>query len=346
MSQYPIPNTQYRMTDDLNTLVDELNAPLNPNFKCGYVAVVGKPNVGKSAIVNALVGHRVAITSPKAQTTRRRVLGIFSDADKQVLFMDTPGIHQPKRELGKFMMRQVEMALSDADVILFVADVTRPPGDEDRRVIEEIHQSDRSASGQTAQPGSKPILYVLNKIDAVNPAELLENVRQYEELTGKPLAALSGPPDANTLLTTSATRGDNLQTLMALIVDKLPHGPAFYPPEQYTDQNDRIMAAELVREQALRFLSQEVPHSVAVSVDEFKERRRGPFYIGATIFVERDSQKGILIGKGGEMLRKIGMEARKEIERDLDHPVFLELWVKVRDDWRSNPGAIESLMGG
>lgn len=333
------------MTDDLSKLVDELNAPLNPNFRCGYVAVVGKPNVGKSAIVNALVGHRVAITSPKAQTTRRRVLGIFTDADKQVLFMDTPGIHQPKRELGKFMMRQADMALDDADVILFVADVTRPPDDEDRHVVERIqpesNQSDRSVSGQT---GKKPILRVLNKIDAVNPTELLENIRQYEALLGKPLAPLNGA-SADTLLTTSATRGDNLPALMTLIVEKLPVGPPFYPAEQYTDQNDRIMAAELVREQALRFLQQEVPHSVAVSVDEFKERKRGPFYIGATIFVERDSQKGILIGKGGEMLRKIGMQARKEIERDLDHPVFLELWVKVRDDWRSNPSAIESLMG-
>lgn len=324
------------MSTDLQKLLEEVNAPpANPDFRSGYIAVVGKPNVGKSTLVNALVGRKVSIVSPKAQTTRRRVLGILTTAEAQVLFMDTPGVHQPKQELGKFMMRQVENALQDCDMLVFVADVRSAPDDADRRVAERI------------QPLRQPKLWVLNKADAADPRTLIDTVKAYEELFG---AALPSPlatqaPSERTVVMTSAVRGDGLDDLLRMIVARLPLGPAFYPSEQYTDQTDRVVAAELIREQALRYLEQEVPHAVAVSIDEFKERRRAADYIGATIFVERESQKGILIGRGGEMLKKIGSEARKQIERDLGKPVFLELWVKVREGWRKDARAVESLLG-
>lgn len=323
------------MSTDLQKLLDEINAPPNPNFRSGYAAVVGKPNVGKSTLVNALVGRKVSIVSPKAQTTRRRVLGILTTDEAQVLFMDTPGVHQPKQELGKFMMRQVENALMDSDVLIFVADVRSAPDDADRRVAERI------------LPLRQAKLLVLNKADAADPLTLVDNVKAYEELFGAELPSPVTPPAPSdqTVVMTSAVRGDGLDTLLRMIIARLPPGPAFYPPEQYTDQNDRVVAAELIREQTLRFLEQEVPHAVAVSIEEFTERPRAADYIAATIFVERETQKGILIGKRGDMLKKIGSEARGQIERDLGKPVYLELWVKVREGWRKDARAVESFLG-
>jgi len=297
--------------------------------RAGYVAVVGRPNVGKSTLVNALIGHKVAIVSKKPQTTRRRVLGILSNAQAQILFVDTPGVHQPRQALNKYMMREVDAALADCDAILFVVDVSVAPTDEDKRVAEMI------------RPLPMPKLLALNKSDRLDPVNVMTHTEQYERLLGEP----STRPETDRWMLTSGTRGDNLDKMRAMLIAQLPEGPEFYPAEQYTDQTERVLAAEFVREQTLHFLNQEVPHAVAVSIDEYAERENGAVFIGATIFVERSSQKGILIGSGGQMLKKIGAEARKAIEQELDTRVFLELWVKVREHWRDDDRAVEEMVG-
>ena len=299
--------------------------PATPaEHRSGYIAVVGKPNVGKSTLVNALVGHKVAIVSPKPQTTRRRIMGILTREDAQIIFMDTPGIHEPKHALNKYMMHEVENALGDCDAILFVVDVSAPPDDDDRRVAERI------------QNMPQPKVMALNKADLVDPNNLVAYTEGYQQLLGS----------ENSMLTSGVViRAENLNELLAMLVAGLPAGPEFYPPEQYTDQPEKILAAELIREQALHFLEQEVPHAVAVSVDDYALRPNNTTFISATIFVERDSQKGILIGRGGGMLKRIGMEARREIEHMLGNKVYLELWVKVREAWRRDEGAVNDLLG-
>jgi GTP-binding protein Era len=291
--------------------------------RSGYVAVVGKPNVGKSTLVNALVGHKVAIVSPKPQTTRRRIMGILTREDAQIIFVDTPGMHEPKYALNKYMMREVENALSDCDAILFVVDVSTPPDDDDRRVAERL------------QGMPQPKVMALNKADLVEPNNVIAHTESYQQLLGS----------ENSMLTSGVEiRRENLDELTAMLVAELPNGPEFYPPDQYTDQPEKVLAAELIREQALRFLEQEVPHALAVSVDDYALRPNNTTFISATIYVERDSQKGILIGRGGGMLKRIGMESRHEIERMLGQKVYLELWVKVREAWRRDEGAVDELM--
>lgn len=297
--------------------------------RAGYVAVVGRPNVGKSTLVNALIGHKVAIVSKKPQTTRRRVLGILSNAEAQILFVDTPGVHQPRQALNKYMMREVDAALADCDAILFVVDVSVAPTDEDKRVAEMI------------RPLPMPKLLALNKSDRLDPVNVMAHTEQYERLLGEP----SIRPETDRWMLTSGTRGDNLDKMRAMLIAQLPVGPEFYPAEQYTDQTERVLAAEFVREQTLHFLNQEVPHAIAVAIDEYAERENGAVYIAATIFVERSSQKGILIGSGGQMLKKIGAEARKAIEQELETRIFLELWVKVRERWRDDDRAVQEMVG-
>ncbi len=309
---------------ELNTPGPE--APAAPaGHRSGYVAVVGKPNVGKSTLVNALVGHKVAITSPKPQTTRRRILGILTRDDAQVLFVDTPGIHAPKQALNEFMMREVEFALGDCDAILFVADVSRPPDEDDRRVAERIRAF------------RHPRIMALNKADLMDAVDGPDNVRQFHALFGSEEALFTSGIDI---------RRENLDELLSRLVAALPEGPEFYPADQYTDQSERILAAELIREQVLRFVEQEVPHALAVSVDDYAVRANQMIYVSATITVERDSQKGILIGKGGQMLKRIGSESRREIERQFGAKVYLELWVKVREGWRKDRRAVDELLSG
>ena len=308
--------------------------PSNPNLeshsnhRAGYVAVVGKPNVGKSTLVNALVGHKVAIVSTKPQTTRRRIMGILTRDDAQILFVDTPGFHEPKHALNKYMMREVDGALADCDAILFVVDLSQPPHDEDRLVAEHIRQF------------AQPKLMALNKADLVDPARVGEHIRQYLDLLGG--------EGAFPFMLTSGTviKQQNLDELLAMLVAALPEGPEFYPPDQYTDQPEKVLAAELIREQAMRFLEQEVPHAVAVAGEDYKERPNNTMYVAATVYVERDSQKGNLIGKGGQVLKRIGMEARREIEKMLGFKVYLELWVKVRPAWRRDEADVSELLGG
>ncbi len=296
--------------------------------RAGYIAVVGRPNVGKSTLVNALIGHKVAIVSQKPQTTRRRILGILSNEQAQILFVDTPGIHRPRQALNKHMMREVTAALEGCDAILFVVDVSEPPNKEDERVAEMILKR------------PMPKLLALNKSDRLDAVNVMEHTRQYELLLGEP----SDRPETDKWMLTSGTRGDNLDKMRTMLIAALPEGPEFYPAEQYTDQTERMLAAEFIREQTLHFLQQEVPHAVAVSVDEYAQRNAKTVYIAATIFVERDTQKGILIGSGGQMLKKIGAEARKSIETEVQANVFLELWVKVREKWRDDDRAVQELI--
>jgi len=290
--------------------------------RSGFVAVIGRPNVGKSTLVNALVGQKVAIVSPKPQTTRSRILGILTQEDTQVVFVDTPGLHRPRHSLGRAMVATATRAIPDADVVLFMVDVSVLPTDEDRMIAELIQQQSNA-----------PVVLVLNKMDLL-PAEKVESHTQgYWALV----------PDHLDWMMTTAIEGVNLDKLLKIIVDALPEGPPYYPGDQVTDQTEREIAAEMVREQVLHHTRQEVPHAVAVVVEEFKERENGVVYISANIFVEKRSQKGIIIGRGGQMLRRIGAAARREIERMTGGHIYLDLWVKVRKDWRRDEEELRRL---
>ena len=306
--------------------VDEQVEPLvptdlPPDHRSGFVAVLGKPNVGKSTLMNAYLGQKIAIVSEKPQTTRNRLLGILTQPHAQVIFVDTPGIHEPLHTLGAHMVEVAVRAISDADVVLFLVDLSQPTGKEDRLVAQTLK---RSRVGHT--------ILVMNKADLVPEGEMEERSKAYLALA---------PSDEQMVI--SAKRGDNRDELLRRIIDALPLGPRYFPEEQVTDQQERFVAAELIREQVLRHTEQEIPHSVAVVIDEFKERSPEMAYIGATILVEKDSQKGILIGQGGRMLKQIGTAARAEIEEMVGHKVFLELWVKVSKRWRSDEAELRRL---
>jgi GTP-binding protein Era len=285
------------------------------------VAVLGRPNVGKSTLMNIYLGEKVAIVSPLPQTTRQRQLGILTRDDAQLVFVDTPGIHKPRTKLGEYMVETASEALVDADVILFVVDVSELPTAADRAIGEQVN----------AVPDI-PVVLALNKADQLPPKHVQRNVDAFTELV----------PRAEWMLT-SATRGDNLDKLLGMVVEALPEGPRYYPPDQLTDQQLRDAAAEIVREKVLLNLHEEVPHAVAVQVEEFKERTANLTYISATVYVEKDSQKGILIGQGGKMLKQIGAAARPDIEEMLGTKVYLELWVKVLKNWRKDDRALRRL---
>ena len=280
--------------------------------RSGFVAVIGKPNVGKSTLMNAYLGQKVAIVSEKPQTTRWRIRGILTRPDAQIIFVDTPGIHQPKHKLGEFMVETATRAIPDADVILFVVDVSEMPTAEDEQIARLIEKYGRA-----------PVILALNKADLLPPERVIPHTDAYFKLVRH-----------EDWMLVSATRGDNRDKLLDMIIAHLPEGPRYYPEDQITDQPVRTIAAELIREQVLHFTHQEVPHAVAVVVEDFKERGPNLTYISATIYVEKDSQKGIIIGKEGRMLKRIGQAARREIEALLGTQVYLDLWVKVRKKWR------------
>jgi GTP-binding protein Era len=298
-----------------------LQKDLPEGYRSGFVAVLGKPNVGKSTLINSYVGQKVAIVSPKPQTTRRRLRGILTLPAAQIVFVDTPGIHIPRHKLGEYMVETAVRAIPDADVVLFIVDLSGPPGDEDRKLAELIEER-----------ATSPCILVMNKVDLVSPAEM--------EVRRQAYLGLAGCEQAITL---SATEGRNRDRLLDLIQGLLPPGPQLYPPDQVTDQPLRFMAAELIREQVLIHLHHEVPHGIAVVVEEFKERREDLTHIEATVYVAKESQKGIVIGKGGKMLKRIGQAAREEIQSLLDSQVYLELWVKVRKGWPRDETALRNL---
>ena len=308
--------------DDATELVDLLIPDdLPADHRSGFVAVVGKPNVGKSTLMNAYLGQKIAIVSAKPQTTRNRLLGILTlerergdPADAQIIFVDTPGIHQPLHRLGEYMVETAIGAILNADVVLLLVDLSRPPGDEDLQIADILRERVHA-----------PILLVLNKVDLLPAEALTARVEAYRAMG-----------ELDDWLLVSALHGDNRDRLLEMTIERLPLGPRYYPEEQVTDQQLRFMAAELVREQVLRHLRQEVPHSVAVVVDQFKERSEDMTYISANVFVERDTQKGIVLGRGGSMIKSISRDARQEIEHLLGTRVYLELWVKVKKKWRKD----------
>jgi len=303
------------------------------SFRSGFIAILGKPNVGKSTLVNALLGQKIAAVSPRPQTTRRRQLGILTLPDAQLVFVDTPGVHTPRHKLGQFFNQEAEEALDGVDVLLFLVDSSSEPDEEDRQVAGLIQARLPSLHSGSASRRRKPSLILgLNKIDKL-PSPALELVRaDYQALI----------PDATAMAFSAANR-QGLKELLEALTARLPLGPAEFPEEQVTDLYEREIAAELIREAALIFLRDEVPHALAVRLDEFSERENGNAYIAATLLVERDSQKGIVIGEKGAMLKKIGSAARKEIESMSGRKVFLELRVKVDKDWRDNENALRRL---
>jgi GTP-binding protein Era len=298
-----------------------LEPELPPDHRSGFVAVVGRPSVGKSTLVNACVGQKVAIVSQKPQTTRNRILGILTRTDTQIIFVDTPGIHRPLHKLGEYMVETAQRAVPDADLVLFVVDASVMPTEEDQLVARFLATHCRA-----------PVILVLNKMDHLPADKVQPHSAAY--------LALGQFAD---WMMTSALRSQNLDKLLATIISHLPPGPRYFPEGQVTDVTERFIAGELVREQVLRLLHQEVPYAIAVVIEEFTERRPGLTYIAATIYVEKESQKGIVIGSRGKMLKDIGAAARKEIELMLGTQVFLELWVKVRPKWRHDDAALRNI---
>jgi GTP-binding protein Era len=289
-----------------------------PGFRSGFVAIVGRPNAGKSTFLNKVVGQKVAIVSSKAQTTRHRIRGIHSEKGGQAVFVDTPGVHKPLHLLGEQLVKTAVESLEGVDLVLFMVDGRTSAGRGDKYVADLLKQVD------------KPVMLVMNKLDSgkADP-EVVQSYRDLGEY-GEPFIV-------------SALYGKGIKPLMTEIMKRLPEGAAFYDEETVTDQTERDLAGELVREAVLRLTQEEIPHSVAVRVDEFKDREDGTAFIQATLFVERDSQKGILIGEKGQKLKEIGQTAREAIEKTLGRKAYLELWVKVLPNWRKQMKTLKQL---
>lgn len=290
----------------------------NPNYKSGFVALIGRPNVGKSTLLNYIVGQKVAIMSNVAQTTRNKIQGIYTSLEAQIIFIDTPGVHKPATKLGDFMERSTMSALDEVDAVLFVVSATDKRGPGDDFIINRLKQI------------KQPIYLVVNKIDQVSPNDLPDIVAQYQD--SLPFKAV---------VPISALQGNNVNNLLNEIIAGLPHGPQYYPADQISDHPERFVIAEMIREKIFMLTRDEVPHSVAVDVTSVKREDEEHVHISANIIVERPGQKGIIIGKKGQMLKKIGTMARQDIERLLGDRVFLQLWVKVVPGWRDKSAMLK-----
>ena len=293
---------------------------MEAKHKSGFIAVIGRPNVGKSTLINSLIGQKIAIMSDKPQTTRNRILCILTQPDAQVVFLDTPGVHKPMKKLGEYMESAVEGTLQEVDAVLFAVDAAEKPGPGERYIVERLSKT------------KQPVILVVNKIDTLEREAVLPAIDVYSKLY-----------DFAGVVPISAREKINLDDLLGETKKYLPDGPQYYPDDMVTDQPERLIAAELVREKVLGLTRDEVPHAVAVDVDEMKTRPKGDVYIRATIYVERDSQKGIIIGSRGAMLKEIGRLARHDIEALLGSKVYLDLWVKVSKDWRNREAVLKSL---
>lgn len=298
---------------------DEERINTTEEFKSGYVALIGRPNVGKSTLMNALIGQKIAITSNKPQTTRNRIQTVYTDERGQIIFLDTPGVHKARNRLGDYMVKVAEGTLDDVDIVLWLVEPSTHIGKGDQMILEKLKGSD------------KPVFLLINKLDTIPRAEVLPVIDAYRKLM-----------DFAEIIPVSALKRRNLDDLLDTIFKYLNPGPQYYDEDTVTDQPMRQIVAELIREKALYSLQEEIPHGIAVMVDSMKHRNKKIWDISATIICEKDSHKGIIIGKDGEMLKKIGSAARFEIEEQLGSKVNLELWVKVRNQWRDNEKMMRS----
>ncbi|MCM3633230.1 MULTISPECIES: GTPase Era [Paenibacillus] len=289
-------------------------------FRSGFVAIIGRPNVGKSTLMNHLIGQKIAIMSDKPQTTRNKIHGVYTGDNIQIVFLDTPGIHKPNSKLGNYMMKSAESALKEVEAVLFLIDGSEDIGGGDRYIIEQLGRV------------KTPVFLVVNKIDKIDPEAVLNKIVQYKDLY--PFAEV---------VPISAMNGNNVTTLLEQISKYLPEGPQYYPADQVTDHPEQFVCAELIREKILHLTREEIPHSIAVQIEDMRVQDNGVVYIGAVVFVERDSQKGIIIGKRGALLKEVGKTARIDIENLLGSKVFLELWVKVKKDWRNQDRVLNDL---
>lgn len=292
----------------------------NQSFRSGFVSIVGRPNVGKSTLMNHFVGQKIAIMSDKAQTTRNKVHGVVTTDTSQIVFIDTPGIHKPKHRLGDFMVKQAKSTLPDVDVLLFLVNASEKIGPGDRFIMDLLRTVDA------------PVFLVVNKIDLVHPDQLPAIVESY-----------TNEFDFDEIFPISALQGNNVDQLFTRIEEELPEGPQYYPKDQVTDHPERFIVSEFIREKVLHETREEIPHSVAVDIEKMERDENGVIHIMAVIVVERKSQKGIVIGKGGSMLKTVGTNARKDIEKLLGSKVFLEIWVKVKENWRNKPFHLNEL---
>lgn len=287
---------------------------METNYKSGFVTLIGRPNVGKSTLMNHLIGQKIAITSDKPQTTRNRIQTVYTDERGQIIFLDTPGIHKAKNKLGEYMVRVAERTLKEVDVILWLVEPTTFIGAGERHIVEQLSNV------------KTPVILVINKIDTIkNQEQILTFIDTYKDICS-----------FAEIVPVSALKDKNTDLMLELIYKYLPYGPQYYDEDTVTDQPMRQISAELIREKTLRLLKDEIPHGIAVTVEKMKERENGIIDLEANIICERDSHKGIVIGKGGAMLKRIGIQARKEIEDLMGTKVNLQLWVKVRKEWRDS----------
>ena len=288
--------------------------------KSGFVSIIGRPNVGKSTFVNRVIGHKIAIMSDKAQTTRNKIQGVMTRDDAQIIFIDTPGIHKPKHKLGDYMMRVAKNTLSEIDAIMFMVNVNEDIGRGDEYIMEMLKNV------------KTPIFLVLNKIDLVHPDTLMSKIEQYQSYM-----------DFTEIIPISALEGLNVDHFIDVLKSFLPEGPKYYPDNQISDHPEQFVVSEIIREKILHLTSEEIPHAIGVNVDRMIKEDEDRVRIEATIYVERDSQKGIVIGKGGKKLKEVGKRARRDIEMLLGSKVYLELWVKVQRDWRNKVNFIRQI---
>ncbi|GLC32254.1 GTPase Era [Clostridium omnivorum] len=289
-------------------------------FKSGFVTIIGRPNVGKSTLINHIMGEKLSIVSSKPQTTRNNIQSIMSGEDYQIVFVDTPGIHKPRHKLGEFMVKIAEETVNEVDLILFLTTPDMEVGKGDQYILEQLRNS------------NVPVFLVLNKIDENTDERVAITLKNYSEYF-----------NFAEIIPISAIKGKNTDTLKELMVKYMPEGPKYYPDDMITDQQERFIVSETIREKALRLLSEEVPHGIAVEIITMKKDEKGIYNIEATMLCEKDSHKGIIIGKGGAMLKKISTYARQDIEKFLGQKVYLKLWVKVKKEWRDNPLILKEL---
>lgn len=291
------------------------------NFKSGYVSVIGRPNVGKSTLLNAIIGEKISAISSKPQTTRQNITFIHTDEDAQIIFLDTPGIQKPKNKLGEFMLTESKEGIEDSDVITYIVDTSKKIGRAERSIIDILKE----------YKGKLPIILLINKVDTIRKDELLEIISMYAE-----------EEIFDDIIPISAMKNDGVDIYLETLKKFLKPGPMYYPEDMITDKNERFIVAEIIREKGLMYLNEEVPHGLAISIEKFKKRADKNMYdIDANIYVERDTHKGILIGKNGSMLKRIGTEAREEAERLLDAKVNLQIWVKVEKNWRDRDNLVK-----